>query len=122
MATKQARAGSRTGQGNRPGKGGGTAARNRPAGNGGKAIANGKVSANGKTTANGKDLEKLPGASVSRQAPRSVPQNRKARDRARARELALQQTEAEPTAEAKPPRWVQFSSLALAILGLNVGG
>lgn len=111
-STKQARAGNRTAQGNRTGKGG-AAARNRPAGSGGKATTNSKGAASGK------ELEKRPAASVSRQPAKSLPQNRRARDRVRARELSLQQTEAEPVA-AGPPRWVQLSSLALAIIGLGI--
>jgi len=111
-STKQARAGNRVGQGNRPAKGAGAAARNRPAG-GGKAATNAK-------TASGKELDKRPAASVSRQAPKSMPQNRRARDRARAKELALQQVDSEPVARVGPPRWLQFSSLALAIIGLGI--
>ena len=46
-------------------------------------------------------------------------QTRKARDRARARELAEQRTTAEP-AVAGPPAWLQFTSLGLALIGLGV--
>lgn len=87
--------------------------RNRPARTGGTAT----KSRSG--TGGGKDLAKRPAATISRPAPRPAPQNRKARDRARAKELALHQAEAEPTPEG-PPRWVQLSSLALAIIGLGI--
>ena len=50
---------------------------------------------------------------------RPVPQNKRARDRAKARELAGQATVAEPE-RIGPPRWVQFTSLVLALLGLGV--
>jgi uncharacterized membrane protein len=46
-------------------------------------------------------------------------QTRKARDRARARELAEQRATAEPVA-AGPPLWLQLTSLALALIGLGV--
>lgn len=101
---------------NRPARTGGTATKSRPGGGGGKAAGNG-----GKAAANngGKDLAKRPTPTVSRQTPKSLPQNRRARDRARAKELALQQAEAEPTAVG-PPGWVQLSSLALAVIGLGI--
>jgi uncharacterized membrane protein len=100
---------------NRPAKTGGTATKSRP-GAGGKATGNG-----GKTAANvsGKELVKRPAATVSRPAPKSGPQNRRARDRARAKELALQQAGEEPTTVGPPP-WVRLGSLALAIIGLGI--
>ncbi|HEY2579394.1 MAG TPA: vitamin K epoxide reductase family protein [Streptosporangiaceae bacterium] len=102
---------------NRPGKSSGTATRSRPGTGGGKTTGNGggKAAGNG----GGKEMAKRPAATVSKPASRSVPQNRKARDRARAKELASQQVEAEPAAVG-PARWVQFTSFALAIIGLGI--
>ena len=50
---------------------------------------------------------------------RPVPQNRKARDRAKARELAGQAAVAEPE-RMGPPLWAQLTTLVLALLGLGV--
>jgi uncharacterized membrane protein len=107
---------------NRPAKTGGTATRSRsgagggkPTGSGGKATTGGR----GKAAASGKDLAKRTAATVSRQPPRSEPQTRRARDRARAKELAQQQTEDEPV-QIGPPSWLQLTSLILAIGGLGV--
>jgi uncharacterized membrane protein len=53
------------------------------------------------------------------QNQRNQNQTRRARDRARAKELAEQQATAEPE-ETGPPAWVRYTSLVLAILGLGV--
>lgn len=56
---------------------------------------------------------------AARPQSRPVPQNRKARDRAKARELAGQGDIAEPE-RTGPPLWVQLVSLVLALFGLGV--
>lgn len=50
---------------------------------------------------------------------RQAPQTRKARDRARARELAERAAAAEPE-RGGPPLWLQITSLVLALFGLGV--
>jgi uncharacterized membrane protein len=69
-------------------------------------------------TRNGNATRPRPsGQSQSR--PSGQSQTRRARDKARARELAEARATVE-VAPAGPPRWVQYTSLVLAICGLGV--
>jgi uncharacterized membrane protein len=109
---KQARTGARSSSGNRPAKG--IPAKGTPAK---VSSAKGAPVKGGPARGNGAGRP----AAQNRPGPasKSVPQNRRARDRARAKELAQQSAADEPVAEGTP-RWMQFTSLALAIFGLGV--
>lgn len=70
-------------------------------------------------TSNGSGRGPRPAAKPAQARTARPVQTRKARDRARARELAEQRATAAP-APAGPPRWLQYTSLVLALGGLGV--
>ena len=56
----------------------------------------------------------------SRPGQSKADQTRRARDRARARELAEQRAAAEPAEVGGPPPWLRYTSLLLSLAGLGV--
>ena len=127
-APKQARAGDRSGRGPRgTAKGaGGTVSGSGGTSRGGSGRAGGAGRAAGGSpaakTAPAKAVQTKAGqtkAVQTKAVQTKAAQTRRARDRARARELAEQRATAEPVA-AGPPRWLQYTSFALALGGLGI--
>lgn len=88
----------------------------------GVASKNSRTSNSGRSGRGGSGRPAQTGRSDARTTPARAAkptQTRRARDRARARELAEQRASAAPV-ETGPPLWVQITSLVLAIGGLGV--
>jgi uncharacterized membrane protein len=130
-APKQARAGDRSGRGPRgtdKGAGGTVSGSGTSRGGSGRAGGAGRA-AGGSPAAKTAPAKTAPAKAVQTKAVQTKAvqtkavqtkaQTRRARDRARARELAEQRATAEPVA-AGPPRWLQYTSFALALGGLGI--
>ncbi len=125
-APKQARAGDRSGRGPRgTAKGAGEAVSGSGGTSRGGSGRAGGAGGAGRGAGGSPAAKTAPAKAVQTKAVQTkaaqtkAAQTRRARDRARARELAEQRATAEPVA-AGPPRWLQYTSFALALGGLGI--